>query len=76
MTQDNLDKLGAKAKAMPFTATLDNQGRLTDFIVDASAVDKALGARFSFTNFGDAFPINKPRNTVEAPPGVYALFRN
>ncbi len=76
-TQENLDKLGDKAKAMPFTATLDAQGRLTDFIVDGSAVDKALGARFMFSDFGVAFPIKPPVNgVVEAPPSIYNLFKN
>jgi hypothetical protein len=75
MTDDNLKKLGAKATAMPFTATTDAQGRLIDFIVDATEVNKALGARFSFSDFGKAWPINKPRNTVEAPAAVYDMFK-
>jgi len=76
MSQDNLDKLGTKAKAMPFTATLDDQGRLTEFIVDGSAVDKSLGARFAFGNFGVAYPINRPvHNVIEAPTAVYTLFQ-
>jgi hypothetical protein len=76
MTQENLDKLGAGASALPFTATLDAKGRLTDFIVDAAGVNKALGARFTFSDFGVKFPITKPRNTVEAPASVYNLFKN
>ncbi|HKT06240.1 MAG TPA: hypothetical protein VJT31_42585 [Rugosimonospora sp.] len=77
MTQENLTKLGAKAKTMPFSATLDDQGRLTELIVDGSAVDKALGARFAFMQFGKAFPINRPvHNVVEAPAGVYDLFKH
>jgi hypothetical protein len=75
MTDDNLKKLGSKATAMPFTAALDDKGRLVDFIVDGSAVNKKLGARFSFSDFGKPWPINKPRNTVEAPAAVYDLFK-
>jgi hypothetical protein len=76
-SQDNLDKLGAKAKAMPFTATLDPLGRLTDFVIDASPVNQTLGARYTFADFGVAYPINRPvNNVIEAPADVYALFKN
>ncbi len=71
-----LDKLGDKAKAVPGTATLDDQGRLVETTVDLSAVDPKAAIKITYTDFGAPVTINKPAksDTVEAPNSVYEIF--
>jgi hypothetical protein len=75
LSQDDLDKLGAKAKAMPFTATLDERGRLVDVAVDTSSVDKSVSFKLAISDYGAPVAIAKPASSVEAPAGVYQLFK-
>lgn len=67
-----LDKIGDKGKAVPFTATLDSQGRLIDFKVDGTAIDPGVTIEVSFDNFGVPQSITKPTGAVPAPATIYA----
>ncbi len=44
-----LEALGAKAKAVPFEATVDSQGRLTSAVVRIPAAGKAKASRYEIT---------------------------
>jgi hypothetical protein len=71
---DVLKKVGDKAKAVPFSATIDDKGRLTDFKTDGASIDPALTLEISFSNFGATKPIAKPTGAVPAPANVYKFF--
>jgi hypothetical protein len=73
---DELKKAGDKAKSVPFTATVDAQGRLTELKVDASSIDPTLSMTVTFSNYGSATPVQKPAGTiVEAPQSVYDMYK-
>jgi hypothetical protein len=74
--QKLLAQLGDKAKAVPASATVDDQGRLTGLTVDLSSVDPSATIKIGYTDFGAPVTINPPpRSTVvEAPKNVYAMF--
>ncbi len=77
VTQDLLSKAGVKAKSVPFTATLDSQGRLTDLKVDLSSIDPSLALEVSYTDYGTPVTVSRPDQSqvAEAPDSVYQLFR-
>ncbi len=72
----DLSKAGAAAAATPFTATLDDQGRLVDIKINADAVNKNLSDEISFSNYGSPTAISKPNaaDVVPAPEGLYQIF--
>jgi hypothetical protein len=76
--QKLLDKLGDKAKAVPATITLDNQGRLVGLTVDLSSVDPSATIKVTYSDFGAPVTINPPAksNVVEAPENVYNIFNS
>ena len=67
------DGLGAWGGAVPFTATLDDQGRITKLVLDLSTfstVDvKAIEVTYS--DYGAVTPDPKPTDTVNAPADFY-----
>jgi hypothetical protein len=73
-----LQKAGDKAKAVPFTAVLDDQGRLTSLKVDGASIDPSLALEATFTGYGTSPGITKPdaAQVVEAPDSVVQLFKN
>ena len=71
--KDVLTKVGDKAKAVPFTATLDTKGRLTEIKTDGTGVDPALTIDMTFSNFGGAVSITKPAGATPAPAAVYGM---
>ncbi len=73
---DVLKNVGDKAKAVPFTAKLDDQGRLSDLKIDGSAIDPQLSFETSITGYGTAANVTKPDDSqvVEAPDSVLKLF--
>ncbi|MGI5184156.1 hypothetical protein ACQEVZ_48660 [Dactylosporangium sp. CA-152071] len=71
---DAVRKAGAKAKAVPFTATVDAKGRLTEFAVDGDAIDPELSIRLTFAGFGSVQPVTEPAGAIPAPDSVYELF--
>ena len=76
--KEKLDKLGDKAKAVPATITLDDQGRLSAVTIDLSAVDPSATIKVTYSDFGAPLTINPPAksNTVEAPKNVYNMFNS
>src|SRR5262249_10349875 len=70
---DTLSKAGAPAKALPFTATLDHQGRITELKVTGSS---DLTAAFQLSNFGSPTPVQTPpaSDVIEAPDSIYQFF--
>jgi hypothetical protein len=69
-------KAGAAAKATPFTATLDGQGRLTDLQVNADSFDGNLSEEIAFSHFGSPESVSAPAASVPAPPAAYDFFNS
>ena len=69
-----LKAAGTAAKAVPFTATVDSQGRLTDLKVTAPA-NKALDEEFVFSNYGSPSAIDTPAaaDVIPATAVVYQI---
>lgn len=76
--QDTLKNLGDKAKAIPFEATVDSEGRLTSlsFTVPATSSTPALPSKVTYKDFGSATKVEKPAasEVVEAPASIYGMF--
>lgn len=74
---DTIKKAGAKANAIPFTATVDDKGRLTDLKIDGSSIDPSISLEVSFSNFESAANVTAPDDSevVEAPAGVLQMFQ-
>jgi hypothetical protein len=71
---DTLTKVGDKAKAVPFTATVDGSGRLTEFATDGAGIDPGLTVDVTFSDYGASQNISKPTGTiVPAPSAVYDI---
>ncbi|WP_346538426.1 hypothetical protein [Micromonospora sp. DPT] len=69
--------LGAKAKAVPFTAKTDDQGRLIELVVDTTVLSPAAGKlKTTYTDFGAAVAPQKPpaSQTQEAPEELIKAF--
>jgi hypothetical protein len=65
--------LGEKAKAVPFTATTDAEGRLTGLTVDMSVLDPSLEPlKTTYSGFGSPVTVEQPpaSQVVEAPDSV------
>lgn len=73
---DTLKKLGDKAKSVPGTVTVDEQGRITSLNVDLSSVDPNLSIKNTFSDYGSPVSVSAPpaADTVEAPDAVYKIF--
>ncbi|MGW3893241.1 hypothetical protein ACWD69_31760 [Micromonospora chokoriensis] len=71
-------KFGEKSEAVPFSATVDDQGRLTYVFINLSAVNSGFinGTTVTYSDFGTPVTIEKPATdqTVEAPPEVVKAF--
>ena len=75
---DKVSKLGDKAKAVPGTVTLDDQGRLSEITVDLSAIDPAASVKVTYSDYGTPVTVNPPpkSQTIEAPAAVYGMFNS
>ncbi|HTJ35369.1 MAG TPA: hypothetical protein VL738_19255 [Dactylosporangium sp.] len=67
-------KVGDKAKAVPFTATIDEQGRLIALKLDGTGIDPGLTADLVISGFDSVKAITKPAGAVNAPAALYAMF--
>ncbi|MEV6816632.1 hypothetical protein [Micromonospora sp. NPDC051296] len=67
---DLVQTFGDKAAAVPFTATVDADGRLTELIIDMTALDPSLGEmRVTYFNFGSPVTVRTPpASEVETAP--------
>ena len=68
-------RLGAAAASVPFTATLDGQGRLTDLRVGTEG--QVWSFDFDISDYSAAVPPQAPNDVdvVRAPSGVYRYLR-
>jgi hypothetical protein len=76
--QPDIDRLGAKAKAVPFSATLDSQGRLSELKLDFPAVDPQIPAvQSTYSDYGTTVSVTKPdpAQVSEAPDSLYQIFK-
>ncbi|HET6211728.1 MAG TPA: hypothetical protein VFE14_02515 [Micromonosporaceae bacterium] len=75
--KDAIAKLGDKAKAVPFEATVDSQGRLATlkFTVPAVGSDKETTVDVTYSDFGASVDLAKPAaaDVVEAPASIYQM---
>jgi hypothetical protein len=77
VTPDMLKSAGVKATAVPFTAAVDTQNRLTDLKLDLPSVDSSLSPfELSYSDYGVPVTVTKPAaaDVTEAPDAVYQLF--
>ncbi|WP_433531486.1 hypothetical protein ACQPYA_05115 [Micromonospora sp. CA-263727] len=70
--------LGAQANSVPFTATLDGEGRLTELVLQIPGTGETAPQeiRVTYRDYGNATAAQKPPadQVVEAPPELYNLF--
>jgi hypothetical protein len=67
----SVSTLGDQAKAVPFTATVDDQGRLTSLTIDMASINAQLGTmKTTYSDFGAPVSVSAPAaaDTVEADP--------
>jgi hypothetical protein len=72
---DTVTALAAKAKAMQFTATVDDKGRLLTLTMPIPAAGQAAASTYTatFSGYGSAPTLSAPATgeTVEAPEAEY-----
>ncbi|MFF5174412.1 hypothetical protein ACFY3U_17475 [Micromonospora sp. NPDC000089] len=77
---DDVKKMGAKASVVPFTATVDDQGRLSQIAVDVPTAGdvKAYTMVVKYADYGAATPVQQPpaAKVVEASDQVYQMFNS
>jgi hypothetical protein len=76
LDNDTIEEMGAGAAKLPYTATLDDQGRLTELAIDAPASGPTAAGKwvFTITGYGEQKALTKPAGTVkEMPAGSYAM---
>jgi hypothetical protein len=76
LDSDAVSKAGDKAKSLPFTATVDSQGTLTEFKIDPGTAGADLAIDVKVTDVGGAgSTVTKPpaNMVVEAPSKVYEM---
>src|SRR5262245_48331392 len=59
-TPSDLQKAGPGAAKVPFTVTVDDQGRLIDLLIQADAVDRDLTNDYAFSNIGTPAAVAAP----------------
>jgi hypothetical protein len=62
--------------AVPFTVTLDDQGRISEVKVQADASHTSLTQDFQFLNYGSPSAITKPDGAIPAPDSVYSFLNS
>jgi hypothetical protein len=75
-TPTDLDKAGPGAAKVPFTATVDDQGRLIDLLIQADATDRDLTNEYAFSNIDTPGPVAAPAaaDVAVTPAAVYQIF--
>ncbi len=77
---DIVKGMADKASAVPFTAKLDAQGRLTEFLVKVPAAGsaKAQELKVTYADYGAATAVQQPPadKVVEASDQLYEMFKN
>ena len=68
---------GDKAASVPFTATVDTEGRLTGLVIDMTTLDARIGKiEASYSDFGSPVTVRKPpaSEVEEAPAEMVEAF--
>ena len=72
-------KLGADAKKVPFTATLDGQGRISKIVINLPKLGEAPAGDLTttFTDYGAPVTVDAPlaTDTIQAPETVYLFLQ-
>ena len=78
LNKDSLKALGAKSSTVPFTAKVDDSGRLVEMSVDMSALAPTAGTmKTTYSDFGTEVDVNKPPAAqVTEPPKELAGLLN
>lgn len=78
LDQGMITALGGQANSVPFTATTDGQGRLTELVLQIPGTGEAAAQeiRVTYSDYGNATAAQQPPadQVVEAPPELYNLF--
>jgi hypothetical protein len=78
--EDDIDKLADKAKAIPFTAAVDGQGRLTKLTLEIPAAGAVTAHQLeaTYSEYGNATAAQKPPagQTQEAPASAYEVLNS
>ncbi|MEV7329148.1 hypothetical protein [Micromonospora sp. NPDC093244] len=79
LDEEVVTALGAQAKALPFTAKLDPQGRLTELVISVPAAGETAAheVKIGYTGYGAGTGAKKPPadKVVEAPAETYEMFK-
>jgi hypothetical protein len=72
---DSLNKAGAAAKSVPFTATLDELGRLRELKINGDSIDSGLSVDIAVANVGSPTAVTPPpvSDVVAAPDAIYQI---
>jgi hypothetical protein len=77
---DEFDNLGDEAKSLPYSATLDAQGRLSRLVLDLPAVESSPAAKWTIdiTGYGAAAPQPTPpaAEVRELTPDAYQVIND
>ncbi|GAB1642855.1 hypothetical protein [Krasilnikovia sp. MM14-A1259] len=76
---DKLKALGGKATTVPFTARVDDQGRLTELTVDMERVAAGAGQlKSTYSDFGTAVSVSRPPKSevTELPSQLKGIFKS
>lgn len=75
--EDTIKQLGEKAKAVPFTAKVDDKGRLTTMVMDMASINPSAGKITTvYSAFGEPVTISQPpaAEVIEAPAEILEAF--
>jgi len=74
----DVQSAGPAAKTTPFTATLDDQGRLAELKINADGFDGNLTQDIRFVDYGAPAPITVPPASavIPAPAAAYQFFNS
>ena len=65
---------GTPATRAPFRVTADAQGRISEFTVDTSSFDPALGLDVRYSDYGAPEQVVLPGSSAPAPASIYQIF--
>jgi hypothetical protein len=74
--KETLKRAGDKAKAAPFTAVLDDQGRLAELTINGDGINSDLTEWFTYSNYGSPSAITTPptADVIPASTASYLSF--
>lgn len=74
--EDTVTDLADAAKAVPFEATVDSQGRLSSLTIKVPTSGKVTAQTWkaTFSDYGTPVTATKPTGAIETPANVYAVF--